>query len=130
MNCSLAFVVLAIATGVAQAQPPKKPSAVPAPVEVMAPADVTRWLAFFDKLVQAVEVNARSCEKMAADVRTVIDTNRPSIALARDARKHGKKLPRAAQQRMLDGVRRMGPGIENCSNNEKVKAAFAKLETE
>ncbi len=130
MKRTIAFVVLAFASGVAQAQPPKKPAATPAPVEEMAPADVTRWLAFFDKLVEAVEVNARSCDKMAADVGTVIDTNRPSLALARDARKHGKKLPQAAQQHMLDGVRRMGPGIDHCSDNEKVKAAFSKLETE
>ncbi len=130
MKRYLAFVVLALATSAAQAQPPKKSGAVPAPVEEMAPADVTRWLAFFDKLVQAVEANAQSCEKMAADVSTVIDTNRPSLALARDARKHGKKLPQAAQQHMLDGVRRMGPGIENCSDNERVKAAFSKLETQ
>ena len=130
MKSPLAIVALALATSSALAQPPKKPSAVPAPIGEMAAADVTRWLVFFDKLVEAVEVNAQSCEKMAADVGTVIDTNRSSIAIARDARKRGKKLPQAAQQHMLDGVRRMGPGIENCSENERVKAAFSKLEAQ
>lgn len=130
MRSIFAVVALALATATVQAQTPKKPAATPAPVDLMAPADVTRWLVFFDKLVEAVEVNARSCDKMAADVSTVIDTNRGSIALARDARKKGKKLPQAAQQHMLDGVRRMGPGIENCSENERVKAAFSKLEVE
>lgn len=138
MRSVLAIVALALVTSAAQAQPPKKTPASPAPsadakqapVDEMAPADVTRWLTFFDKLVDAVVLNAQSCDKMAVDVGTVIDTNRSSIALARDARQHGKKLPRNAQEHMLDGVRRMGPGIENCSDNEKVKAAFSKLETQ
>jgi glucose/arabinose dehydrogenase len=96
--------------------------------EEMAPADVTRWLSFFDQLVAAVADNADSCDKMATQVSLVIDSNRSAIDLARDARAKGKKLPVAAQEHMIEGVRKMGPGIEKCSDNEKVKAAFAKLE--
>jgi hypothetical protein len=114
------MLVLAFTASVAYAQPPK-------PEEVAA-ADVTRWLAFFDKLVEAVASNAQACDKMATDVSTVIDSNQANIAVARDARAKGKKLPVSAQQHMLDGVRKMGPGIEACADNARVKAAFAKLD--
>ncbi len=112
------LVIVALASQ-AYAQPPA--NEIPA-------ADVARWLGFFDKLVAAVANNATQCDKMAADVSKVIDTNQSNIALARDARAKGKKLPVDAQEHMLAGVRKMGPGIENCANNDKVKAAFAKLD--
>ena len=115
---SLLVIVLLAST--ANAQPPK--------TETIPAADVQRWVGFFDKLVAAVEHNANKCDQMAADVSAVIDSNQTTIALARDARSKRKKLPDAAQQHMLDGVRRMGPGIENCADNEKVKAAFSKLD--
>jgi len=121
MKSLLAILVVA---STAYAQPPQRSAnEIPA-------ADVTRWLGFFDKLVAAVEHNADKCDQMAADVSAVIDSNQKTIALARDARSKSKKLPDSAQQHMLEGVRRMGPGIENCADNEKVKAAFAKLEAE
>jgi len=118
MKSLVLIVILAIA-GTANAQPPA--SEIPA-------ADVARWIRFFDKLVEAVAVNAQDCDKMASDVGHVIDSNQSSIALARDARAKGKKLPESAQQHMLEGVKKMGPGIENCADNVKVKAAFGKLD--
>jgi hypothetical protein len=124
-------MAFALVAGAAHAQPPKDTQKEPQKeaVEEMAPAEVTRWIAFFDKLVEAVVANEQSCDKMANDVAAVIDANKSSIAMVRTARDHGKKLPLSAQHHMIDGVKKMTPGIENCSNNEKVKAAFAKLET-
>jgi hypothetical protein len=98
------------------------------PAEEMRAADVQKWLGFFDRLVDAVVRNEASCDKMAADVSAVIDANHDSLLLARDARATHKKLPESAQQHMLDGVKKMSPGIEKCGDNEKVKTAFAKLE--
>ena len=118
MKSLLVIFALAVAT-TANAQPPA--NEIPA-------ADVARWLGFFDKLVAAVANNADQCDKMAADVTTVVESNKATIALARDARNKSKKLPDSAQMHMLDGVKKMGPGIENCADNEKVKAAFAKLQ--
>jgi hypothetical protein len=124
-------VALALVAHAANAQPnkvtPMEPKPV-APADEMSPPDVALWLAFFDKLVDAVVLDAQTCDKMAIDVSTVIDTNRASIELARTARAKGKKLPKVAQEHMIDGVRKMGPGIENCAENARVKAAFAKLE--
>jgi hypothetical protein len=119
------LVVVAVASPSAsvRAQPPTQP-----PTQEMPASDVTKWLGFFDKLVDAVVRNETSCDKMAAEVTSVIDANRDSLTIARTARSEHKKLPESAQQHMLDGVKKMGPGIEKCGDNEKVKNAFAKLE--
>jgi hypothetical protein len=115
----LVVVVLAGTAMSVRAQPP---------TQEMPASDVTKWLGFFDKLVDAVVRNETSCDKMAADVGSVIDANHDSLLIARNARAAHKKLPESAQQHMLDGVKKMGPGIEKCGDNEKVKDAFAKLE--
>lgn len=94
----------------------------------MSSNEVAKWLGFFDQLVGAVVANQESCEKMANEVSRVIDSNHESLTIARTARLQHKKLPESAQQHMLDGVRRMGPGIEKCGDNEHVRAAFAKLD--
>lgn len=136
MKIHLAIVTLALSAGLAQAGPP--PQAAPhrtaddatvAGVE-MSKAEVTKWLTFFDQLVDAVVRNQNSCEKMATDVSHVIDANQDSLMIARTARLQHKKLPQAAQDHMLEGVRKMGPGIENCGDNEHVKTAFGKLEVD
>jgi hypothetical protein len=114
-----AFVVLVLCVGAA--------SADVKPVE-MSPPDVAKWLTFFDKLVSVVAEATGTCEKMAADVNIVIDANKDAVAVARRAHADGKKLPQAAQQRMLEGVKKMVPGMQKCGQHEKVRAAFAKLD--
>lgn len=112
-------VLLMLCAGVAsaEAKPPE-----------MAPADVSKWLAFFDKLVDAVATSNGTCEKLAADVNIVVDANKDAVAVARRAHSQGKKLPVAAQERMLAGVKRMVPGMQKCGQHEKVRAAFGKLD--
>src|SRR5258706_5046862 len=114
---SLIIVLALCAT--AQAQAPK--------ADELAATEVTKWMAFFDKLVDAVVGNATACDKMAGDVGGLIDRNRDALTLARTARAQHKKLPLAAQQHMMDGVKKMMPGMQNCGDNEKVQAAFARL---
>ena len=138
-----AIVALALSASLASAapppvspspapRPPAQQSPAPAPKAIAAPemtsAEVAKWLGFFDQLVGAVVANQESCEKMANEVSRVIDANHESLTIARSARLQHKKLPESAQQHMLDGVRRMGPGIEKCGDNEHLRAAFAKLD--
>jgi hypothetical protein len=94
----------------------------------MAPADVQKWLTFFDKLVNTVVNTQSTCDKMATDVNAVMDTNKDAIALAKKAKAQGKKLPADAKAKMLEGVKKMMPGMQNCGSNDKVRAAFAKLD--
>lgn len=101
--------------------------AEPAPAQMPA-ADVNKWLGFFDKLVTTVVKAETTCEKLALDVSNVIDTNQDAVKIAREARAAGKKLPEAAQQHMLDGVKKMVPAMRKCGQHAKVRSAFAKLD--
>ena len=112
------LIAFAFVSSTAFAQPPAEMSA----------AETTKWLAFFDQLVDAVVAHQDECGKMATSVSTVIDANKDSIAVARAARARHAKLPQSAQAHMLDGVKKMGPGIENCGDDTRVKAAFSKLD--
>ena len=94
----------------------------------MPAADVSKWLGFFDKLVTTVAGSNGTCEKMAADVNIVIDANKDAVAVARRAHAQGKKLPIAAQERMMVGVKKMVPGIQKCGQHDKVRAAFTRLD--
>jgi hypothetical protein len=146
MNLSRIVVALALASSTALAQGPNAPTAPsgPAPVAPTAPAptapapreaanemspnDIARFLAFFDDLVDVVVHDAESCDKMAFDVSALLDASQPTMAIARAAHAAHKHMPEAAQYHLLDGVRRMSSGVENCSGNAHVKAAFAKLD--
>ncbi len=94
----------------------------------MSAADTTKWLAFFDALVTAVAKSSSNCEKMAADINAVVDANKDTIERARVAQTQGKKLPQSAQQRVMDGIDKMVPGLQKCGDDEKVRAAFARLD--
>ena len=123
----IAYIVAtcALAAGIAHADPAKAPE--PTATDMTA-KEVARWLTFFDALVEAVVATQAECDQMAVRVSRVIDDNQGAIVVARAARDHGRRLPASAQRHMLDGVRRMSPGIDHCADNALVKAAFGKLD--
>ena len=116
-------IILAVmlASGVAAAQDT-------APAQTMTASEVNKWITFFDKLVDTVVKDQTTCDKMAVDVNAVVDANKDAIAVAKTAKAQGRKLPPDAQQKMVDGVKKMIPGMQNCGQNEKVRGAFAKLD--
>jgi hypothetical protein len=117
-----AMFLLALTSATAFAQPDKQ-----APAEVT-PSEAQAWIALFDKVVDAVVVNREDCAKMAGDINGVVDANQPAIAIARDAKAKGKKLPASAQQHMLDGMRRMVASLDKCGRDEKVATAFKRID--
>lgn len=95
----------------------------------MSAGDVSRWLTFFDKLVDVVvRDTSAKCDKMAADVNVVIDANKDAVAVVRAAHDQGKRLPQAAQEHMLEGVKKMVPAMQKCGQDGGVRAAFSKLD--
>lgn len=95
----------------------------------MSAAEVTKWLTFFDKLVEVVVGDSSAkCDKMAADVNVVIDANQDAVAVVRAAHDQGKRLPQDAQEHMLAGVKKMVPAMQKCGQDDKVRAAFSKLD--
>jgi len=98
-----------------------------APAEVT-PSEASAWVTAFDKIVDTVVANREDCTKMASELNAVIDANQDAIKIARDAKAKGKKLPAAAQQHMLDGMRRMVGALDKCGRDEKVGAAFKRID--
>jgi hypothetical protein len=82
----------------------------------------------FDKIVDTVVTNREDCTKMASDINVVVDANKATIAMAKDAKAKGKKLPASAQQHMMDGARKMMGSLDKCGRDEKVGAAFARID--
>jgi hypothetical protein len=125
MRTLLALALLAgvtmTAIGIANADEAK-------PAPEMSATDTQKWLAFFDKLVTTVVKSSGTCDKLATDVTKLIDANQPAIAMARAAREAGRRLPQAAQQHMMGGVKKMVPTLQKCGQDDKVRAAFAKLD--
>ena len=115
-------IAIALAAAPAAAQPDKQ-----APAEVT-PSEAQAWIGLFDKVVDAVVVNKDDCTKMAGDINSLVDANQETIKIARDAKAKGKKLPQAAQQHMLDQMRRMVGALEKCGRDEKVAAAFKRID--
>lgn len=127
MKLVLSFVIALVAVTPAFAQDGKPQEPKQAPAEVT-PSEAQSWLALFDKIVDTVVVDRTDCSKMATDLNAVVDANQPTIAMARDAKAKGKKLPVSVQQHMIDGARRMLGALDKCGHDEKVGAAFRRID--
>ncbi len=129
MNVRSLLVACAAVTGLAGIALAEPTAPTPTPAEQEMPArDAEKWITFFDKLVTTVVDSAGACDRMATNVTSVIDANKDAIAIARTAKQQGKKLPAAAQARMVDGVKRMVPSMQKCGQDQRVRSAFARLD--
>ena len=116
------FLAVAFASATASAQPDKQ-----APAEVT-PSDAKAWIALFDKIVDTVVTHREDCPKMASGINAIVDTNQSTIAIARDAKAKGKRLPASAMQAMQAGAQRMMGALDKCGRDESVAAAFKRLD--
>ena len=123
----LAFFAAICATAIGIANADDKP-AQDKPAQEMSAADTAKWLGFFDKLVTTVVKSSSTCEKMAVDVNKIIDANQSAIELAKAAHQAGRRLPASAQAHMMEGVKKMVPALNKCGQDDRVRAAFAKLD--
>ena len=115
-------IALVATSASASAQPDKQ-----APAEVT-PTEAHSWIALFDTVVDTVVAHRDECTKMAAGLNAVIDANQQTIAMARDAKAKGKRLPPSAQQQMVDGMRKMVAALDTCGRDEQVSLAFKRLD--
>ena len=81
-----------------------------------------------DKVVDTVIDNRADCGKMASGLNAVVDANQDTIAMARSAKAMGKRLPAATVQQMQDGARRMLAALDKCGRDDKVGAAFRRID--
>src|SRR4051812_48603910 len=124
---------LALATSIspAFADDAKKPAApAPAPAAGKEPskADVDKFLAFFDKLVDTVVADKDACPKMATDVNKLIDANQDLLKMGAEAKAKGMQLPKDAQDHMMASTKKMMGGMQKCGNDPEVQKAFQRLD--
>lgn len=122
MKLVVSIIAFALAASPAAAEQDKQ-----APAEVT-PNEARRWMALFETVVDTVVAHREDCAKMASSLDVVIDANQPTIAMARDAKAKGKRLPADARQQMMESARRMVAALEKCGRDEKVTAAFRRLD--
>ena len=127
MKLLSSMFVVAFATSAAFAQERKAQEPKQAPAEVT-PTEAQAWITLFDKVVDAVVANREDCTKMASGINVVVDANQQTIAMAKDAKAKGKKLPASAQQHMVDGARKMMGSLDKCGRDQQVGAAFARID--
>ena len=90
---------------------------------------VKKWLAFFDEVVATVvKYDKTKCDAMGTDLDALFTKNTELIKVANEQKAKGLKLPKAAQDQMLVGVKKMGPMMKDCMKNAKVTAAFKKFD--
>jgi len=128
----LPLALLLAASPLASADAPKAGSgagsAAPAPSGgTVSDADVKKWLAFWDKLVDTFVSNKGNCPKMGTDINALIDANKDLIAMANKARADGKQLPPDAVQHMTDAFKKAAGAMAGCMSDPNVKAAVQKL---
>jgi hypothetical protein len=109
-------VAIALLAGVARAEDKTVPA-----------ADVEKYLAFFDRLVEVVVADGKDCDKMAIDVAAHVDQNQALVDRANQAKRDGFALPQDAADHIRAGVKKMYPGIAACGGKPQVRAAFDKL---
>jgi len=100
----------------------------PAPADKAPPkADVDKYLAFFDKLVDTIVADKDDCKKVAADVNKMLDDNTALLKMAADAQAAGMKLPKEAVDHMVEGSKRMMPTMQKCGKDADVNKAFQRM---
>jgi hypothetical protein len=120
----LCTIVLALALpfGVVRADTPKATDNTPSK------ADVDKFIAFFDKLVDIVVADKDACPKMAADVNVLIDKNQDLLKMGAEAKAKGMQLPKEAQDHMMASTKKMMGGMQKCGGDKDVQKAFQRMD--
>lgn len=109
----------------APAKPAPPPEAKKAEVDAK---DVEKFLAFFNKFVDAVVAAKEDCGKMTGSVNTLIDANQDMIKKIQEAKAANKDLPQAAKDKMMSRVKEMMPGMQKCGGDPNFQAAMKRME--
>src|SRR5258706_15878195 len=122
-------LALALTASVSYADTKTDAPKTDAPKTDVSSADIKKFLAFFDKIVDAVVTNKDDCTKMASSITSVIDANKDVLEMAKKAKADGKQLPDDAKKHIEEGAKKMMPAMmAKCANDKGVQAAFERLD--
>jgi ElaB/YqjD/DUF883 family membrane-anchored ribosome-binding protein len=121
------ILALALPFGVVRADTPKKDA--PPADNTPSKADVDKFLAFFDKLVDTIVADKADCTKMATDITKLVDSNQDLLKKASEAKAKGQKLPQDARDHMDASSKKMISAImEKCAQDKGVQAALQRMQ--
>ena len=141
------FTMIALLSGVAYAEAPpaKAPAAdkdkkaappadkkAPPPAtdkkEEISTADAEKFLAFFNKIADAMVANKDDCTKLAGSLNGLIDSNGALLKMANESKASGKKLPKALEDKMMARVKDMMPAMQKCQADKGVADAMKRMD--
>jgi|MudIll2142460700_1097286.scaffolds.fasta_scaffold10413_4 hypothetical protein len=94
----------------------------------VAPQDVEKFLAFFNKFVDTVVAAKEDCVKLTKDINTLIDANGDMLKKIQEAKAANKDLPQAAKDKMMSRVKEMMPAMNKCGSDAGFQAAMKRME--
>lgn len=124
ISLALAFC---LAAGVAVADPKPAGSGSAPALTDQDKADIAKYLAFFDSVVDTIVKDADNCPTMATDINSLVDKNMDIIKKASEAVAAGKQLDDASKKHMMDKVKLMVPAMKKCGNDKNVQAAMMRM---
>jgi hypothetical protein len=114
-----ALAIVLVLCGVASAEPKQ---------EYVSDADAARFLVFFDQIVDTVAQSKDDCGKMAKSLVTLFDQNQKIIDDSNKAKSDGKKLPKAADEHVSAGAKKLVGDLKTCGPDRTVQDAFKRLD--
>ncbi|MFT3698321.1 MAG: hypothetical protein QM831_34580 [Kofleriaceae bacterium] len=128
------FVAALLSTiAYADTKPPTAPAKITPPTKAVEPnapsqADINRWVAFYDKLVDLVVADQNNCVQMATDINAHIDANQQLVADAKKWKTSGHDLPKDVKDKLQKNVTDvMTPAMRKCGSDKSVIAAMERL---
>lgn len=119
---TLSMIAVLLGTSVAFAEAPAKKED-----KEVSQADAEKFLAFFNKFVDAIVQNKDNCPKMASAINTVIDANLDIIKKANEAKAQKKDLPKPMKEKMMARVKETMPAMAKCGEDAEVKKAIERM---
>ena len=110
-----------------KAPPTTPPPAVDKREEVSA-ADADKFLAFFNKIADAMVANKDDCTKLASSLNGLVDSNADLLKKANESKVSGKKLPKALEDKMNGRIKDMMPAMQKCQNDAGVQNALKRMD--
>ena len=130
---SFSFIALVLAASIASAddKKPATPAAPPAPAAEVSKADADKFMAFFNKIIDAVVANQTDCPKMAGALNKVMDSNADLIAAGKKAKADHKDLPKEYKDKIETRVKNdLLPALQKkCFQDKDVQKAMERADS-
>lgn len=117
-TATLLIVLAGASTARAEAPPKQQP---------LSPEQAEKLLAFFGELVDETAKNAADCQALAGAVDSLVTRQIDTVHMMWDLKKAKQVVPPDVQSKMDKRAPEMVGALRRCWNDDRVKAAFARM---